>query len=76
MFDDEWQQGHVFVGQAMGHIKTARVNRMAQLTPEQALQQAGRAVGRAYKLFLQAGLTQAQAVEHIVTLSQTFGSLE
>jgi len=76
MFDDEWHQGHVFVGQAMGHIKTARANRSVQRTPEQDLQRAGQAVGRAYRLFLMAGLTKEQAVERIVSLSQTFGSLE
>lgn len=76
MFDDEWHQGHVFVGQAMGHIKTARVNRSAARTPEEDLQRAGQAVGRAYRLFLMAGLTKEQAVARIVALSQTFGSLE
>jgi hypothetical protein len=69
-------QGHVFVGQAMGHIKTASDARVAQRTPEQDLQMAGRAVGRAYKFFLMAGLTQAQAVDRIVSLAQSFGSLE
>lgn len=81
MFDDEWHQGHVAVGQAMGHIKTARVNRSVRTpeqerTPEQSLQRAAQSVGRAYRLFLMAGLTKAQAVERIVSLSQTFGSLE
>jgi len=75
MFDD-WQRGHVFVGQAMGHIRTARSARSAQRTPEQALQQAGRAVGRAYQLFVRAGLTKEQAVQRIVSLAETFGSLE
>ena len=76
MFDDEWHQGHVFVGQAMGHIKSARFTRSTQHTPEQNLQRAGQAVGRAYQLFLRAGLTKEQAVQRIVSLSQTFGSLE
>ena len=76
MFDDEWQQGHVFVGQAMGHIRSAHTARAAQRTPEQDLQRAGRAVGRAFQLFVRAGLTKEQAVERIVSLSQTFGSLE
>ena len=76
MFDDEWHQGHVAVGQAMGHIRTARSARSEQRTPEQDLQRAGQSVGRAYQLFVRAGLTKEQAVERIVALSQTFGSLE
>ena len=75
MFDN-WQQGHVFVGQALGHIRSARSARSAQRTPEQDLQRAGQAVGRAYRLFLTAGLTKEQAVARIISLSQTFGSLE
>ena len=76
MFDDEWHQGHVFVGQAMGHIKTASANRSVLRTPDQDLQMASRAVGRAFQLFVRAGLTKEQAVDRIVSLSQTFGSLE
>ena len=75
MFDD-WYRGHVFVGQAMGHVRRARSSRSAQRTPEQDIQRAGQAVGRAYQLFLRAGLTKEQAIERIVALSQTFGSLE
>ena len=75
MFDD-WNQGHVFVGQALGHIKSAYSASSAQRTPEQDLQRAGQAVGRAYQLFLRAGLTKEQTVVRIVSLAQTFGSLE
>jgi hypothetical protein len=75
MFDDEWQQGHVLVGQAMGHVRSAQGARTPR-TPEQNLQMAGRAVGRAFQLFVRSGLTKQQAIDRIVALSQTLGSLE
>ena len=47
-----------------------------QMTPQQAVERAGRSVGRAFQLYLRAGLTKEQAVQRIVALAQTFGSLE
>lgn len=74
---DEWQQGHVFVGQAMGHIRTASNPQASpQADPARQLQHAGRAVGRAYQLFVRAGMTPKQAVARIISLAETFGSLE
>lgn len=76
---DEWQQAHVFVGQAIAHMNnagTAPQRGEQQRTPAQDLQRANRSVGYAYQLFLRAGLTKQQAVDRITSLVQTFASLE
>ena len=77
---DDWSQAHVYVGQAMGQMQQATVSPQRGMrrprTPEENLQRAGRALGRAYQLFLRAGLTKDQAVARITSLAQTFGSLQ
>ncbi len=78
---DEWQQAHVFVGQAIAHMNNAGGAQQPrrgerQRTPAQDLQRAGRSVGHAYQLFLRSGLTKQQAVDRITSLVQTFASLE
>jgi hypothetical protein len=74
MLDD---QVAYLVGQAMGHLQGQPPQRgVRQMTPQKAVERASRSVGRAFQLYLQAGLTQAQAVQRIVALAQTFGSLE
>jgi hypothetical protein len=80
MYDD-WNQAHVLTGQAIAHMQQAGTQRpqrgeRRKRTPEQDLQRAGRSLGRAFQLFLSAGLTKEQAVQRIVSLAQTFGSLE
>lgn len=77
---DDWSRAHVLVGQAMGQMQQAaapppRGTRRPH-TPAEDLQRAGRALGRAYQLFLRAGLTKDQAVTRITSLAQMFGSLE
>ena len=77
---DDWSQAHVYVGQAMGQMQqaTAPVQRGERRprTPQENLQRAGRSLGRAYQLFLQAGLSKDQAVARITQLAQMFASLE
>jgi hypothetical protein len=46
------------------------------MTPQKAAERAGRSVGRAFQLYLKSGLTKEQAVQRIMALAQTFGSLE
>lgn len=77
---DDWSQAHVYVGQAMGQMQQATAAPPRGMrrphTPQEDLQRAGRSLGRAFQLFLRAGLTKDQAVERITSLAQTFGSLE
>ncbi len=68
MHDD---QAAYLVGQAMGHMRQAR-----QLDPQQAAERAGRSVNRAFRLYMKAGLTKEQAIQRIISLAQTFGSLQ
>ena len=79
-------QAAYFVGQALGHIHVGSnggffdlprgVQQQRQLDPQQATERAGRLVERAFQLYLQGGLTREQAVQRILSLAQTFGSLE
>ena len=77
MFED--QQAAYLVGQAMGQLQQPQMPHQRgerQMTPQKATERAGRSVGRAFQLYLRAGLTKEQAVQRIVGLAQTFGSLE
>jgi hypothetical protein len=47
-----------------------------QIDPQQAAERAGRSVQRAFRLYLKAGLTKEQAIQRIISLVQTFGSLQ
>jgi hypothetical protein len=76
MFDDE---AAYLVGQAMGQLQQPyqpHQRGRRQITPQQAAERAGRSVGRAFQLYLQSGLTKEQAMQKIMSLAQTFGSLE
>ena len=76
---DDWSRAHVYVGQAiaqMGPQQPPQRGERRPRTPQENLQRAGRSLGRAYQLFLRAGLTKEQAVERITSLAQTFASLE
>ena len=67
------------VGQALGKIQASQrphERGVRQLTPQQALDRAHKLVGRAFQLYLRAGLTKEQAGQRIVQLSQLFSSLE
>ncbi|HSX23352.1 MAG TPA: hypothetical protein VLE97_11315 [Gaiellaceae bacterium] len=77
---DDWSYAHVYVGQAVtqmqqGAAPPPRGERRPR-TPEEYLQRAGRSLGRAYQMFLRAGLTKEQAVARITSLAETFASLE
>lgn len=68
-----------YVGQAMAHLQQPQrppQRGTRQMTPQLATERASRSVGRAFQLYLTAGLTKEQAIQRIVSLAQTFGSLE
>jgi hypothetical protein len=72
-------QAAYLVGQAMGQLQQPQQSHQRgqrQMTPQKAAERASRSVGRAFQLYVKAGLTKEQAVQRIVALAQTFGSLE
>lgn len=72
-------QAAYYVGQALGQLQQPQQppqRGVRQMTPQRAAESAGRSVGRAFQLYLRAGLTKEQAIQRIVALAQTFGSLE
>lgn len=77
MFED--QEAAYYVGQALGQLQQPQQPHQRgrrQITPQQATESAERSVGRAFQLYLRAGLTKEQAMQRIIGLAQTFGALE
>lgn len=75
----EDQEAAYYVGQAMAQLQQPQQppqRGQRQMTPQKAAERAGRSVGRAFKLYLQSGLTKEQAMQRIIGLAQTFGSLQ